>query len=51
MQDGEGEGGSAPGRGGAAGNQVAQEQTDLAAAEERLFEHMRLLAERNAVIV
>ena len=51
MQDGEGEGLSAPGCGGAAGKQLAHDQTDLDAAEERIFEHMRILAERNAVFV
>jgi len=51
MQDGEGEGLSAPGCGGAAGKQLAHDQTDLDAAEERIFEHMRILAERNAVFI
>lgn len=51
MQNGEGEGGSAHGCGGAAGRQGAQEQTDLAAAKERLFEDLRLLGEQHAVIV
>jgi len=50
MQSGEREGMSAHGCGGAAGQGV-QEQTDLDALQERVFEHMRLLAEQHAVTV
>ena len=51
MENGEGGGGSAHGCAGGAQEQGAQEQTDLAEAKERLFEHMRLLGEQHAVIV
>ena len=51
MENEEGEGGFAAGCGGGAGKPGAHGQTDLAAAEERLFEDMRLVATQHAVIL
>lgn len=51
MENEEGGGSFAAGCGGAAGKQGVHEQTDLASAEERLFEDMRLVATQHAVIV
>ena len=50
MQSDDREGWSAHGSAEAAGNGL-QEQTDLNAAAERVFGHMRLLAEQHGVIV
>ena len=51
MQSEEREGHSAPGGGGAAGMQCAQERTDIAAAKERLCADLRQLDRQHAVIL
>jgi hypothetical protein len=49
MQNEEGEGCSAPGGGGAAGKQLAHEQTDLPAAAADICEDLRRLEKQHAV--
>ena len=51
MQNGEGEGCSAPGRVGAAGRQAAQELTDRTPTAESIFAQVRQLEQQHAVIV
>ena len=51
MESKEREGHSAPGGGGAAGKQLAQELTDIAAAKERLCADLRQLDRQHAVIL
>lgn len=51
MQSEEREGSGGHGCGGGWGHACAQEPTDLNAAAERVFEQLRLLAEKSEVIV
>jgi hypothetical protein len=51
MQSEEREGCSGHGCGAGAGQEYAQEQTDLNSAAEHVFEKLRLLAEESAVTV
>ena len=51
MENGEGEGGSAPGWVQAAARQVAQEQTDLAPTAQSICEQLRALEKQHQVLV